>query len=336
MFVDQAKIEVKAGEGGKGLIAFRREKFNSRGGPCGGRGGKGGSIYFEADESMATLMDFRYKRIYKAKRGEHGGGNNKTGHNGLDVIIKVPVGTIVRVVGTGEVLGDLTAHGEKLLVAAGGDGGRGNGSFASPTRRAPEFAEDGWPGEERELELELKLIAEVGLVGFPNAGKSTLLSRISQATPKIADYPFTTLTPNLGVVSTGVESFVVADIPGLIEGAHLGKGLGHEFLRHVERTMVLVFLIDITVEDPAAEYAILLNELESHSPLMLEKPRCLVFNKLDSYQAEDDEIKIDDPQLFLTTRISAVTGEGVDKLLHTLAERVIETRRRIREAEEVE
>ncbi|MEA2062449.1 MAG: GTPase ObgE [Gemmatimonadota bacterium] len=326
MFVDQATIELQAGEGGKGLIAFRREKFNSKGGPSGGRGGDGASIYFEADHQIATLMDFRYKRSYKAPRGGHGGANNRTGRNGEDVVVKVPVGTLIHDAETGELIGDLTRHRARVTAARGGRGGLGNSSFASPTRRAPEFAKDGQPGEKKTVELELKLIADVGLVGFPNAGKSTLLSRISQATPKIADYPFTTLTPNLGVAVSDHYSFVVADIPGLIEGAHSGKGLGLDFLRHIERTLVLVFLIEISDGDPGARYETLLTELASYSEVLVKKPRCIVFSKMDLVAPGTETPEIGDRELFTCCGVSAVAGLGLKELLRALAGKVSEVR----------
>jgi GTPase len=335
MFVDKALITLVAGEGGKGLIAFRREKYNPRGGPSGGRGGDGANIWFEADQSMATLMDFRYKTLYRAPRGVHGGPNDRTGHNGEDLTIRVPVGTVIRDAITGELISDLTGHGERVLAARCGRGGRGNASFATPTRRAPDFAEDGHPGEEKTVELELKLIADVGLVGFPNSGKSTLLSRISDAHPKIADYPFTTLTPNLGVVRSDTESFVVADIPGLIEGAHEGRGLGLDFLRHIERTLILVFLIDVSSPDPAGQYEILSRELEDYSKELLRKPRCLVFSKLDLQPEGDPLPRIGDDSLFLHAGISAVTGRGLQELLRALTVQVLAARRtRMQEKEE--
>ncbi|MBW7997831.1 MAG: GTPase ObgE [Candidatus Glassbacteria bacterium] len=334
MFVDKAGIHIAAGEGGKGLIAFRREPHNSRGGPCGGRGGDGGSVWFEADEGLATLMDFRYNRNYRAPRGAHGGGNNRTGAGGDDIIVRVPAGTVIRDSESGELIADLTAHGQRVLAARGGRGGRGNASFASPTRRAPQEAEDGQPGEQREVELELKLLADVGLVGFPNAGKSTLLSRITAARPKVADYPFTTLTPNLGVVYTGTDSFVVADIPGLIEGAHEGKGLGHEFLRHIERTRVLVFLVDITDEEPLQQYETLLRELRSYSPALAERPRCLVFTKLDIVPPEEARPPVSEVEgVFLVAGVSSVSGLEIDSLIHALAEKVSELKQAEPESE---
>ena len=325
MFVDRAKITLKAGEGGKGMIAFRREPHNSRGGPCGGRGGNGGSIYFEADEGLTTLMDFKYKRDYAAPRGAHGGGNSRTGRTGEDLIIRVPAGSLITDADTGELIVDLTEHGDCALAVRGGRGGRGNESFTSPTRQSPDFAEDGEPGQERAVQLELKLIADIGLVGFPNSGKSTLLSRISEARPKVADYPFTTLTPNLGVAVSGMNSFVVADIPGLIEGAHSGKGLGHEFLRHIERTRILVFLIDITAPDPQDQYRTLCGELAGYSEQLPRKPRCLVFSKMDLVQPGSALPEINDRELFMNTGISAVTGAGLEELKRSLAAKLAET-----------
>ena len=253
-FIDTAWIEVKAGDGGAGHISFRREKYVPKGGPDGGNGGNGGSVYVEADQQLGTLLDFRYTRNYKAKAGARGGQSNCTGKSGDDVVIRVPAGTVVRDRETGEQIADLSLHGQRVLVAQGGRGGRGNSEFVTSINQAPRMADPGTPGDECTLEFELKLLADVGLVGYPNAGKSTLISVISAAKPKIADYPFTTLIPNLGIVRAGVgRSFSVADIPGLIEGAHEGKGLGHQFLRHVERTAVLVFLLDCTSEDLGAE-----------------------------------------------------------------------------------
>ncbi|MFH1069889.1 MAG: GTPase ObgE [Candidatus Glassbacteria bacterium] len=326
MFVDRAVIKVRAGEGGKGLIAFRREAHNSRGGPSGGRGGSGGSVYFEADEGMHTLMDFRYHHEYSAERGAHGGPNDRTGANGPDVVIRVPAGTLLTDADTGEVIGDLTGHGQRALAAGGGRGGRGNASFATSTRQSPDFAQDGEPGQERNVQLELKLLADVGLVGFPNAGKSTLLARLTKARPKIADYPFTTLTPNLGVVTVGMRSFVMADIPGLIEGAHEGKGLGHEFLRHIERTKVLVFLIDVTSGDPQKQYDTLCGELESYSRELALRPRCAVFSKLDLLPPTAGLPALQADSAFLVTGVSAVSGVGLETLVHGLADRVRQER----------
>jgi GTP-binding protein len=282
VFIDSAKIHVKAGDGGNGVISFRREKYVPKGGPDGGDGGNGGSVYIVADRNLTTLLDFRYAPHYKAERGAHGQGSRKTGLSGNDIIIKVPCGTLIKDAETGEVLGDLTEHGAKLLVAKGGKGGRGNQHFATPTNRAPRYAEPGEPGEERTLELELKLLADVGLVGFPNAGKSTLISVLSAAKPKIADYPFTTLEPNLGIVRyQDYKSFVMADIPGIIEGASEGKGLGLKFLKHIERTKVLAILLPANSPDLKREYNILMNELKKFSLVLAEKPKVVVISKMD-------------------------------------------------------
>src|SRR5437870_1402247 len=274
MFIDEAKIRVKAGGGGNGCVAFRREKYVPRGGPSGGDGGKGGDIYMESSERHNTLVHFRFNPEYKAQRGRHGEGANKTGREGEDIILKVPVGTILYDDDTGEKIHDFSDPDERIVVARGGRGGRGNARFATSTHRAPRQAEPGMPGEERRLELELRLIADAGLVGFPNAGKSTLLSRVSAARPKIADYPFTTTEPYLGVVGLpDGRSFVLADIPGLIEGAHQGAGLGHTFLRHIARTRVLVHLVDLGSErDPVADFQAVNNELWLYDPSLKERP----------------------------------------------------------------
>jgi GTP-binding protein len=315
-FVDEARISVKAGAGGSGCVSFRREKYVPRGGPDGGDGGRGGDVVVEADPNLTTLYDYRYRNRYKAGRGGHGSGNNRTGAEGSDVRLRVPRGTIVRDAETGETLADLDAPGGGVVVARGGRGGRGNAAFAGPTRRTPRHAQPGEAGEEREIVLELKLIADVGLVGSPNAGKSTLLSRISAARPRIADYPFTTLTPNLGVVAPGEDrSFVVADIPGLIEGAAEGKGLGHRFLRHLERTRVLCFLIDVTTGDPGAEYEILKRELAGWSPALLEPPRVVVWSKRDLGAPPEGVVFVDAEA---TVEVSAATGRGLEELVIVL------------------
>lgn len=281
-FVDFARIHVKAGDGGAGAVSFRREKFVPKGGPDGGDGGRGGSIVLRANAHLNTLLDFHFKKNYKAERGAHGQGANKTGKSGKDIILQVPVGTLVRDATTGELLGDLIADGQEVVVARGGLGGRGNAAFATATNQAPREYEVGEPGEEREIELELKLLADVGLVGFPNAGKSTLISVISAAKPKIADYPFTTLAPNLGIVRVDEgASFVVADLPGLIEGAHAGKGLGVQFLRHIERTKVLVVLLDATREDIVADFRTLQREMKLFNKALLEKPYIIAVTKTD-------------------------------------------------------
>jgi len=313
MFIDYAKIEVMAGQGGSGCVSFRREKHVPRGGPDGGDGGKGGSISIKTDRNLHTLIDFRYKKIYKAKRGEHGQGDGKHGKKGSDLLIKVPVGTMVREFGSDRILCDLVEDQQEYIVVKGGRGGRGNARFVTPENRAPRDWEVGGGGEEKTLELELKLLADIGLVGLPNAGKSTLLSVISAARPKIADYPFTTLQPNLGIVKyKDYNSFVVADIPGLIEGAHTGKGLGHQFLKHIERTRALAFLIDITDENPEETFDVLYKELSAFSKIIIQKPFVVVFTKSDIKCADFQ------PQSFKKAKqvliISAVTGDGIEVL----------------------
>jgi len=320
VFIDSAKIHVKAGDGGNGVISFRREKYVPKGGPDGGDGGNGGSVYIVADRNLTTLLDFRYAPHYKAERGAHGQGSHKTGLSGNDIIIKVPCGTLIKDAETGEVIADLIEHGAKLLVAKGGKGGRGNQHFATPTNRAPRHAEPGQPGEERTLELELKLLADVGLVGFPNAGKSTLISVLSAAKPKIADYPFTTLEPNLGIVRyQDYKSFVMADIPGIIEGASEGKGLGLKFLKHIERTKVLAILLPANSPDLKREYNILMNELKKFSPVLAEKPKVVVISKMDIA-----------PEGFVLPKfrgvkvvpISSVAQQGLDALKTLLWEKI--------------
>ncbi len=316
MFIDEAKIYVEAGSGGEGMISFRREKYVPRGGPDGGDGGRGGDVVLETDPNLTTLQDYRYRSHYRAARGTHGGGSNRTGAEGAGVTLRVPVGTVVRDAGTGELLADLTEPGQRMTLACGGRGGRGNARFATSTHQAPQEAESGRPGESRTLRLELKLLADVGLVGSPNAGKSTLLARVSAARPKIADYPFTTLVPNLGVVSVGEASFVMADIPGLIEGASQGKGLGLQFLRHIERTRFLLLLIECTSADPAEEHRKLRSELAAHSPDLVALPHAVVLTKTDlapGYLAPPVEAF---PGARGVHAISSVTGEGVTALLH--------------------
>jgi len=324
VFIDSAKIHVKAGDGGNGVISFRREKYVPKGGPDGGDGGNGGSVYIVADRNLTTLLDFRYAPHYKAERGAHGQGSHKTGLSGNDVVIKVPCGTLIKDAETGEVIADLIEHGAKVLVAKGGKGGRGNQHFATPTNRAPRHAEPGEPGEERTLELELKLLADVGLVGFPNAGKSTLISVLSAAKPKIADYPFTTLEPNLGIVRyQDYKSFVMADIPGIIEGASEGKGLGLKFLKHIERTKVLAILLPANSPDLKREYNILMNELKKFSPVLAEKPKVVVISKMDIA-----------PEGFVLPKfrgvkvipISSVAQQGLDTLKTLLWEKISEAK----------
>lgn len=293
-FVDEAIITVTAGNGGNGCISFRREKFIPLGGPDGGDGGNGGSVWLEADENLNTLVDFRHERFFKAQRGQNGMGRQMFGKAGDDITIKVPIGTEVVNVATDEIIGDMTEHGTRLLVAQGGEGGKGNIHYKSSVNRAPRKAGTGTSGEEREIRLEMKLLADVGLLGFPNAGKSTFIRAVSAATPKVADYPFTTLHPNLGVVSVEIgRSFVIADIPGLIEGAADGAGLGSLFLRHVQRTRLLLHLVDMAPFDesidPAEQVRIIENELRQHDPAMLEKPRWLILNKGDLLDDETRE-----------------------------------------------
>jgi GTPase len=336
VFVDEAKILVKAGNGGNGCVAFRREKFVPRGGPSGGDGGNGGSIYLQANPNDNTLLRYRYNREFKADRGRHGEGSNCTGHSGADTILQVPVGTLVFDDATGDTIADLAAPGQRVLVAQGGRGGRGNQHFAKPWHQAPREHDEGQPGEERHLRLELKLLADVGLVGFPNAGKSTLISVISAARPKIANYPFTTLEPNLGVVNADGGSgahgrelgrtFVVADLPGLIEGAHQGAGLGIRFLRHVERTRLLVHLIDTSdayTVDPIHAFEVISGELRAFSEALTEKPMIVVATKLD---ATTDRTRLDALRAFCKERglefhsISSATGEGVRDLVRSIAD----------------
>lgn len=327
MFLDEAKIQVKAGDGGNGCMAFRREKFVPRGGPSGGDGGRGGHVYMESSLKHDTLIQFRYKRIFKAERGRHGEGSNRHGRNGEDLIIEVPAGTVIYDVATAEVLHDFTLSNQKVLICQGGRGGRGNARFASSVNRAPRRVEAGFPGEERFLRLELKLLADVGLIGMPNVGKSTLISRISSAHPKIGDYPFTTLEPNLGVVEyENYRSFIVADIPGLIEGAHLGQGLGLQFLRHVERTKVLLHLVDLSENhagDPRKDFETVTRELHKFNPAILEKPVLLVGSKLDALNDAKRRRKLErlakaeGLELIL---ISSATGTGIEALKHKVAE----------------
>jgi GTPase len=331
MFIDEVRIQVKAGDGGNGCISFRREKFIPKGGPSGGDGGRGGDITLVASPHYNTLLHFRFNPEHKAERGRHGEGSNKTGRDGSSVEIPVPVGTAVYDEESGELLYDFTAPGDRYVVARGGRGGRGNARFATSTNQTPRVAEPGRIGDERRLRLELKLLADAGLVGFPNAGKSTLISRISAARPKIADYPFTTLEPNLGVVSVYEHrTFVVADIPGLIEGAHEGHGLGHAFLRHIERTRLLVHLVDVSESsgrDPADDFRVILEELASFSEDLAAKPMIVVATKIDAAQ---DPGRLDRVRSLAAERdlpfyaISSVTGEGVERLKHAMAERVLE------------
>jgi GTP-binding protein len=345
LFVDEVDIHVEAGHGGRGCLAFRREKFVPRGGPSGGDGGHGGSVYLVASPHINTLINFRFHPEFEAQRGEHGMGSNCTGHGGADLELAVPIGTLVlekvpenvdeKTEGDSpyRLLADLAEEGQRLLVAKGGRGGMGNARFATSTNRAPRKVQPGEPGEVKDLRLELKLLADVGLVGFPNAGKSTMIARISAARPKIADYPFTTLVPNLGVVRLGEDrSFVVADVPGLIEGAHRGLGLGHQFLRHLERTKVLVHLVDVssaTGRDPVSDLDIIRQELERFQPTLAAKPQIVAASKID---AVDDESRVTAvakraAELKLPfLRVSAVTGAGIPELLEAMWQRLAASR----------
>lgn len=328
MFYDYAKVNVKAGDGGNGIVAFRREKYVPKGGPAGGDGGSGGSIILRADEGLRTLIDFRYQTHYKGKRGDHGSGAKQHGRSAEDIVLRVPVGTVVRDADTKKLLGDLRHHGQEIVVAQGGRGGRGNARFVSSTHRAPAFAENGEKGEERWITLELKLLADVGLVGFPNVGKSTIISRVSAAKPKIANYHFTTLEPNLGMVRVDAgRSFVVADVPGLVEGAAEGAGLGHRFLRHVERTRVLVHVVDLSGSegrDPLEDLAVIRGELERYAPQLNEKPMVIVANKVDLMSDEERETALERLQeAYPDVRIfsmSAATDSDLNDLVYHLAD----------------
>ncbi|HIC88580.1 MAG TPA: GTPase ObgE [Anaerolineae bacterium] len=322
MFFDEAVIYVKGGDGGNGVVAFRREKFVPFGGPSGGSGGKGGDVYLVADPHQNTLLLFKNRVHFKAGRGGHGRGKNQTGAKGEDCLIPVPLGTVAYDRDTGELLADLTKPGQKALVARGGRGGRGNTAFRSATNQAPRIAEKGEPGEERWLRLELKLIADVGIVGVPNAGKSTLLASVSAARPKIADYPFTTLVPNLGVAMVDHQDIVLADIPGLIEGAHIGAGLGHKFLRHIERTRLLIHLLNGISPDPLGDYEAINQELELFNPALVGKPQIVAFNKMDLPDAQAAWPTVREAleaQGITPIAISAVTQQGVDELMHRVA-----------------
>jgi len=344
MFIDEAKIRVKAGDGGNGCMAFRREKYVPRGGPSGGDGGHGGDIWMESSERHNTLVHFRFNPEYKAERGRHGEGSKKTGRDGEGIVLKVPVGTIVYDEDTGEKVHDFSRPDERVVIARGGRGGRGNAQFATSTHQAPREHEEGRPGEERNFRLELKLLADVGLVGYPNVGKSTLISVISAARPKVADYPFTTLEPNLGVVLAGdkakEESFVVADIPGLIEGAHTGSGLGTQFLRHIERTRLLVHMVDVSDSSGRADVVkdvdVIRGELASFGAGLEDKPTLMVASKIDVANPE----KLKKLKQWATRKklklypISAVTGEGIEKLKYAMAEEVDKARKALAASED--
>lgn len=326
MFVDSAKIHVKGGDGGNGIVAFQREKYVPYGGPSGGDGGHGGSVIFRANPNLRTLVDFKYRVHFKAERGMHGEGDNRTGKSGDDLIVDVPPGTLVKDAETGELIAELLAPGDQAVVAQGGRGGRGNQHFATSRNKAPRRSEPGVPGEERWLVLELKLLADVGLTGFPNVGKSTLLARVSAARPKIADYPFTTIDPNLGVVSLGEgRSFVLVDIPGLIEGAHSGRGLGHKFLRHVERTRVLIHVLDMSGSegrDPLEDFDVINEELRAYNPELGERPMLIAANKMDLPGSERnlERLRQKIGGGIEIHPVSAVTGKGVRELMLAAAQ----------------
>ncbi|EAC4421429.1 GTPase ObgE [Listeria monocytogenes] len=328
MFVDQVKIYVKAGNGGDGMVAFRREKFVPNGGPAGGDGGKGADVVFVVDEGLRTLVDFRFKRIFKAEHGEHGMSKSMHGRGAEDLVVKVPQGTIVKDIDTGEIIADLVAHGQRAVIAKAGRGGRGNKRFATPANPDPELSENGEPGQERNVQLELKVLADVGLVGFPSVGKSTLLSVVSAARPKIAAYHFTTIVPNLGMVDAGDgRSFVMADLPGLIEGASQGVGLGHQFLRHIERTRVIVHVIDMSGSEgrvPYEDYMAINNELEQYNLRLMERPQIIVANKMDMPDAEENlnEFKTKIAEDIPVFPISAVTKTGLRELLLAIADKL--------------
>jgi GTP-binding protein len=334
LFIDKVKIFIKGGDGGNGCVSFRRERNIPKGGPDGGNGGKGGDVILCGDRNLSTLIDFELNKVFIAKRGGHGEGSNRYGKEGEDLIIKVPLGTVVKDFNTGEILGDIVTHNQTLLVARGGKGGRGNASFKSSTFQAPKIAEKGGKGEEKTLVLELKVIADVGIIGYPNVGKSTLLSKISNATPKIADYPFTTLSPNLGVVKIEEFSFVWADIPGLIKGASKGTGLGDEFLRHIERTLVLVHMIDVSAidRDPIEDYENINNELKLYSSELVKKPQVVVANKIDILSSKENFNRL---KKYLSQRkiklfgISALKSIGIKELVFEVFNKV----KKIKESE---
>ena len=312
-FIDEAHIKLKAGSGGHGCIAFLREKFRAKGGPSGGDGGRGGHIIFKVNSQLTTLQDISYLKHYKAERGQHGSGKNKHGKNGKNLIIEIPAGTIIKNTSTQQIIVDLTKPNDEIIIVKGGNGGFGNARFKTKTHNAPRVANDGMKGEEIDVDLELKIIADIGLVGFPNAGKSMFISKVSNAKPKIADYPFTTLTPNLGIVTyEEYKSFVIADIPGLIKGASSGKGLGNKFLKHIERTKALVFMIDISSDSVIDEYETLLNELSNHSKDLIKKPKLLLITKSDLV-SNDDYNNIEIPQNINSIIVSSISGDNINK-----------------------
>lgn len=331
-FVDYVTVTVRSGRGGAGVVSFRRERFAPRGGPDGGDGGAGGSVILNADFHLNTLLDFRYNRHHFAENGKNGSGSNKTGKDGNDIVLRVPIGTVIKDTDSGDTIGEILVDDARFTLVEGGRGGKGNSFFKSSTRQAPKFSQEGEPSIERNITLELKLLADVGLVGLPNAGKSTLVATLSAARPKIADYPFTTLAPSLGVVKVGdYQSFVIADIPGIIEGAHEGKGLGIRFLKHIERNAVLLLMIPVTSDDSATEYATLVNELESFEPQLLEKPRMIAITKLDLIPTEEHASQVDAIRASIEDDIdvfgiSAVAQVGLEELRMGLWARVEEIR----------
>ncbi|MBI5235693.1 MAG: GTPase ObgE [Deltaproteobacteria bacterium] len=332
-FIDEALISVKAGDGGRGCVSFRREKYVPKGGPDGGNGGAGGSLIFITEERLSSLLDFRYRREYEAERGEHGMGSLCSGSDGLDLVIKLPVGTVVKDADTGEVIADLAAPGIEFVCCKGGRGGKGNAHFATSTHQTPRFAQPGEAGESKKLKLELKLLADVGIVGFPNAGKSTLISSVSAARPKVADYPFTTLVPHLGVVKYGEhDTFVMADIPGLIEGAHEGKGLGVKFLKHIERTRIFIHLLDLspmTGRNPIDDFVAVNRELEAFNPALAKRPQVVALNKADITEARDvipELLKYFSVLGIKVFVISAATGQGLKDLVNHVGAEVMKTK----------
>ncbi|RMG12264.1 MAG: GTPase ObgE [Deltaproteobacteria bacterium] len=332
-FLDEVRIEVRSGDGGRGCVAFRREKYRPKGGPSGGNGGKGGDVILVADPGLSTLLQYRFNPLHRAGRGEHGRGNDQYGKDGEDKVLRVPVGTLVRDADTGALLADLTEAGQRVVVARGGRGGLGNMHFATSVNQAPRFAQPGEPGEERRLLLELKLLADVGLLGLPNAGKSTFLSRVSAARPKIADYPFTTLAPQLGMVAHKGVDFAVADIPGLVEGAAHGRGLGHRFLRHVERCRVLLHLVDGApadgARDPVTDYRTLRRELRRYSPALAEKPEVVAVNKCDLPDGEAAAELLEEALGRPVLRLSAATGIGIGPTLDALISVLVAPKERV-------
>lgn len=339
MFVDEVIVELTSGRGGDGCMAFRREKYIPMGGPFGGNGGKGGDIVFKADEGLRTLIDLRYQRHIKAKAGQNGQGKNKNGKNAEDTIVKVPIGTTIKDNETGAIIADLTKNGEEVIVSYGGRGGRGNVTLSTKSNPCPSYCEYGEPGEERKIKVELRMLADVGLVGLPSVGKSTILSQITNANPKIASYHFTTLSPNLGVVSTNDYAYTVADLPGLIEGASSGAGLGHKFLKHIERTKIIAHVIDmsgIEGRDPYEDYLTIKKELETFSPKLITKPEIIIANKMDIEKSKENLIKFKEKINLPIYEISAINNQGLDKVIKILEELVKNTQEEVLYEEEIQ